>query len=830
MFRTLRLLLPIVLSACAGRHRPPPGMHAEVAGLASGVEVRLDELGVPHIRAANMDDAAAATGFLHARDRGFQLELLRLAGQGRLTELFGERMLQVDRRLRILTVGLADLEANLPPIERTRLNSYVEGINAGLRLSPVPAEFRLLRYNPSPWTIRDVLGVARLQAWDLSGDAEKEAVRARIQSLVGETQATLLLSGSPDLGVSIVDPQPGRRPPLGNTPAPPEGLPLLPIRMAPEALGPAPVSYRAEPTRADPNLAVPHTEPLQLANLSPEQVEAYLMGLGAGSNAWAIHGSRTPDGRPILAGDPHLSLGWPPVFYEVHIITPEINVSGATFPGLPMVVIGRSQSVAWSLTTSYADTQDLWRLERRADQPGQYFLDGQPQTFGRIPQVYRSKDGVLLEEDLLTTVFGPLYDAGREDRLAPGTSYALSWPGFDTGPLPLVSAFDSLYAAPDGTAVIAAVTRLPIPSQNWVFATKGGQIGWVLGGSLPNERAQPFPQEGNKRPQLPDAPMEEAKRPWVIDPTAGYIVASNQPAFTDIGLTGHSFSGSWRSLRIHQALESRSTWSTAASRGLQTDTVSVEAAAHLPVLLRTLGDVGKLDPTSQAMVSALSNWNYSMDGDRAEPLMWMAWRHEIHRTVAARHLADPAIAKAWLDAQLSEAPIDRALLGPTDSPLWDDPATPTHEDLSNIAQETLARTAIALVELQGKDPATWNWGSAHRLRLNHPMAGVPLIGRKYRVTERPIGGGRHTLAAFDDGGPTGSFVTEKGPALRQVVSPGGEAGFVLPGGNSGHPGHPHALDQLEAYLVNHQHQAGISTSQVVEPGVVERVVLEPPKK
>ncbi|MFM2248473.1 MAG: hypothetical protein RL071_4548, partial [Pseudomonadota bacterium] len=755
----------------------------------------MDALGVPHIEAQDLDDAAAALGFLHARDRGFQLELLRLAGQGRLSELFGARTLDADRRLRLLTLGVPAAVEALPSAERARLEAYCAGINAGLAHSPRAAELKLLKRAPAPWTPADVLGVARLQAWDLSGDADKEAIRAALAAVAPPALLPALLAPSSALGAGVLGADPAAWPTTAPAASPPEGLPLRAL----DAAAPAPDRVSRAPRAADP--APANAEDALLA-----ATLRVLDNLGSGSNGWALAGSQTHDGRPILAGDPHLALGWPPVFYEAHLLTPGLSVSGATFPGLPMVVIGQSTHVAWTLTTSYADTQDLYALQ--VVDEGHYLLDGQPVAFEPWPQTFQIKGEEPRTETYRLTHWGPVYNPGREDRLLAGQTYAISWPGFSTDPLPVTGVFDALSAATTGAEAIAAITRLPYPSQNWVFAVDNGDIGWVLGGALPLPQASGLPRDGARRDSAPSGPRLDADRPQLLNPPGGVIVASNQALGADPLRSGTYFSGGWRALRQHAVLGARGGWSPAAVRGLQTDAVSLEAAALLPILRRALGDEAALPADQRAALATLDGWRFEMAGDQAAPLVWTAWRAALHSDVAEGIIAEPGLRSRWLAEAMSEQPILDALRAGEDAPLWDDPRTPAVERLSDRSRAALARATAALRAEWGRDPQDWRWGEAHALRLDHPLASVPLIGRPYRSPDLPLGGARHTIAAFNNDAPNGVYTTSHGPALRQVVVPGGEAGFVLPGGNAGQPRHPWARNQLEDYVINRQHEAG----------------------
>ncbi|MCB9741199.1 MAG: penicillin acylase family protein [Alphaproteobacteria bacterium] len=787
-------VLALLLACPAKRSFPPPEQDVAL-DLSAPVEIRIDTRGVPHVYGDSLEDVFTAIGFLHARDRGFQLELMRAAASGRLTELFGARMLDADRRLRLLSHKIESMDAALPERERARLEAYVAGINRGREELPEPLELRLLGYEPEPWAVKDVLLIARLQALDLSHDFSHEMARDKLRALTEDPERFAFLTQPTwPLGASVTEPDPKLWPLPQGQAKPPEGLPLI----AEAGLG--------------------ELESIEVTgDVSPEMgliqgaVQRWLETQDAAcSNAWAVHGSRTESGRAHLAGDPHLGLSTPSVFYELHFVTPELDVYGATFPGMPMVVIGRGARSAWSPTVSYADTQDLYVITPDPEDPSRYLLDGESLPFEVRQERFRLSDDEVITEDFLSTEFGPLVNAGREGRGRPDTLYALKWVALEDAPLEITTIFERFWRAETGVEALAAGAGITFPSQNWTFATANGDIGWVLGGVLPRGEPSPLPLDGHVRRPPPAPPAE---RPRVLNPPQGYVVGTNQPHAQSEGNLGTLYAGPYRALRATMALDGAEGWSMADSRGLQMDLLNLEAARVVGALLEGV-EGASLEPGAQSMVRALGEWDHQMRKELSAPLIYEAWRGALHRELAALNIPDPQVAQDWVRRRMSEPAMEEALFTEAGRRWWDSPLTPEIETREQAILRALQTAEAELRVNFGEDPEGWTWGAAHQLVLEHPFGAKKVLQPWFGPTITGVDGGRHVLFALGHAGVTGDFTSGHGPAMRHVVEPGGEGGFVLAGGNAGQPGHPFADNQLEDWLRNQQHRSDVQAGDV----------------
>lgn len=779
------VLVLTLLPGCIVRRTypdPRPDDAFTIRELQGPVQVQVDDFGVPHISAGNTADALTAMGFLHARDRGFQMEMLRMASQGRLSELFGEPMLELDQRLRILTWKVDNQVANLSGAEKDMLMAYCAGVNRGYAEAPQSLELRLLRRDPAPWTPSDVLTLARLQAWQNATDMHKELLRERVRQVTADAQTQAwLFAPTPAMGTAIAAPDPDQWLPSADLPAPPAG----------EALLTEPYDARAARRQA---ALLPSQDDLMVRTLV--MVEALNSGPG-GSNGMAVSGDRTADGRPILAGDPHLNLTWPNLFYEAHLSAPGLDVSGATIPGMPVVLIGRAAEVAWTLTVSFADSQNLTRLTVEGDR---YKADGRWTDLETWPQTFQVRDGEPVTETYRMTDTSMLIEHGWSDSLPPSGVYALHWPLFRDTWGDHVSTYLELYAASTGEAALAAIESLDFAAFSWIFATANGDIGYARGGEMAGDVHRALPGTDPDHGTPPPATA-------FLNPPLGVIVANNQSIRPEQDRTRYN-SGTYRAMRALDVLTGREDWTPQGLRGLQMDIVSLEASLYLPRMLKVVGRPTGLEAE---MVSVLSRWDYQMSEDAAAPLIYEAWRAAIQRRLFMPYMADAELREAFLGSRLSEAPFEIALTTDDGQRWWDDPSTPPVETREQVIRAGLAEASRELSDAFGRQPTAWRWDAVLSWQPEHPFASKRILRPIFGVDPVPLSGGRHTLRNFEHYMILSEYRLSFGPVFRQVVVPGGEAGFVLAGGNAGQPRHPFAESQLRDWTHNRQHVAGVAS-------------------
>ena len=442
--RVLALLL-VLLTALLGlgwiyfRASLPRGSgEISVSGLAAPVSIVRDRDGVPHIYAESDADAGFALGFVHAQDRLWQLEMNRRIGAGRLSEVFGETTLETDQFLRTLGLHRAARSAtqHLSPETMELLVAYAAGVNAWLDSGRgLPPEFTILGVTPEPWTVVDSLAWMKMMSWDLSNDWDLELLRLRLVQAVGESRAAELLPSVPEDAATILDA----------------------------------VQLPAE--QADAMLA-----------LDDRLRDDYrLRGLDVGSNSWVVSGAATASGLPILANDPHLGARIPSIWYLAEMHGDRLHVSGATLPGVPGVILGRNQRIAWGLTNLNPDVQDLY-VERIDSADANRYRSGDawlPMTVVEELIGVKGRDAPI-PWAAHATRHGPLLS----DVVDAPVPVALRWTALDPDDTSL-DALLSINWAESWQDIRAAMRRFVTPSQNFVYADVDGHIGYFGPGRIP---------------------------------------------------------------------------------------------------------------------------------------------------------------------------------------------------------------------------------------------------------------------------------------------------------------------------------------------------------
>ena len=751
----LVLVLAASLAGAAWWSLPAREGSFALPGLAAPVEIAFDTHGIPRIRAASEADAWAALGFLHARDRLFQMETMRRGAAGRLAELTGAPALRLDRFMRLLgLVPRAEADfAALPAGTRQALEAYAAGVNAWIaaRGRLAAPEFLLLGA-PEPWRPVDSLLWGKVMGLWLAGNWRTELERARLAALLPPERLADLWPedrspGRPDLPLATAAAAPAAPPPL---PAPAlgglEGL----AAALPRFPGDAPL----------PALA---------------------------SNAWAVDATRSASGAPLLATDPHLGFSAPILWYLVRIELPGGRVlAGATAPGVPGIVIGRNERLAWGFTTTHADTQDVF-VERLAGADAYETPDG-PRPFSVREEVIRVRFGADVTLRVRETRHGPVIsdlDApeGRPDGTVLAVAMANLAPG-DTAAAGLLA----LNAAGSLAEARAAARLITSPAQNLIVADAEGGIALFLTGRAPRRRggdgSLPAPGWDGSADWdgfLPFEALPHRERPesGLLANANNRVAPPDHPAFL-----GRDWFGDWRFRRIGEMLAAAPRHTAEDFAAMQSDTLSLFAREVLPALRAAPRGEGAA-ARAQALLAA---WDGTVAADRPEPLLFHATLGRFARAVLTRAGVPEGAAPAspeFLHRLLTEAAMAARWCGP--------------EGCGPMLAAALAQAVADLAPVHGADPAAWRWGAAHPVRFEHALLrSIPGLGALVRLGAPSGGDGQTVNRAAPGPESRGMFGNVHGAGFRGVFDLARPEGIhvVIATGQSGHPLSRHWSDLL----------------------------------
>ena len=744
---TIGVVLGLILLAVTGAAGvlwlglPKLAGEIRLDGPKAAITITRDRRGIPYIKAGSDADAAFALGFVHAQDRFAQMEVMRRLVSGRLSEVVGGATLESDRFMR--TLGLARLaEAGvklLSPAAQATLEAYAYGVNAGLAQQTMPPpEFLAMRITPEPWRPSDSLLWARLMALQLTWNWRDELSRVRLAERLTPDQLRDLYDRSGD----------GPHVPLAALDAGLAGRLLAAI-----------------PDEARPRTA---------------------------SNIWLLAGSKTESGKPLLANDPHLALTLPNLWYLARIETPDGLSVGATAPGVPFTILGHNGRIAWGMTTTQADSADLFVLQASGD--GGYLTPDGPKPYVTRKETILIRGAAPVELTVRETVHGPVISDVLKNGGAEGRAVALA----STALAPDDSTPEGLARLLKATTLAearAALAAHQAPMQNVGVADTAGRIGLFVSGRIPQRGGDGWmPAQATDRERVWNGWRAPDPDFTVIDPPSGRIINGNNAPVADPLPRGYGldFDAPYRARRIAERLDQPSRATPHDMAGLQSDTVSAMARDVLPVLL-------KLTPRTDATAWALDRlaaWNGDFRRDRPEPLIFTAWWRQLLHALFADELGE-----AWGEIQPRPGVVLRALGGET---AWCDvKATPAIEPCAERLSFSLSGALADLAKRYGDKPDKWRWGQAHRARLGHPILGrIPVLGEIFKVEPETDGDNwtvnRAQSRLLDDNDPFGSV---HGAGYRAVydLADLDASLFQMSLGQSGHRLSPHFSDLAQAW-------------------------------
>jgi len=809
------VVLALVAGLVAGvvtvrRSFPTVSGEIGVPGLGAEVEVVRDGNGIPQVYADTSRDLFYAQGFVQAQDRFFEMDFRRHVTAGRLAELLGRDALETDMYIR--TMGwrrTAEKELSLLNPDTLRyLEAFSAGVNAYIEsndTSEMSLEYSLLAldgldYTPEQWTPADSVAWLKAIAWDLRGNMDEEIERA-----IASARST------PEEIESLYPAYPFQR----HRPIVDQGGVVD---------GVFEQDARGSDTRQPARAALPNEllEALQGLNEGLNAMPDMLgKGQGLGSNSWVVDGQRSTTGEPILANDPHLGISVPGVWYQVglhcRVLSAEcpFDVSGFTFAGLPGVVIGHNQQIAWGFTNLGPDVVDLF-LEKVEGKT--YLYDNKRRKLDiRQESIEIAGEDEPVEFDVRSTRHGPLLSdvstelstvgananvSERSPARGNGYGVALSW----TALSPMGSA-DAIFLMDKATSwdeFRAAAEEFDAPSQNMVYADKDGHIGYQAQGLIPIRKSGntgDYPAEGwRSANDWTGSFIPFESLPSVLDPDEGRIVTANQavigneypPYLTNTWTYGY------RSDRILDLLEDKARLSVDDMAAIQLDDRNTFAPTFVPYLL----DILLPSPYLASGQQLLADWDYDQSVDSAAA----AYFNSVWRQTLALTFRDQLPESIWPEGGDRWYEVMRRLLAEPNSLWWDDLDTESVvETRDEILFLAMSRARDELVRLQSRRPVEWTWGHHHRMNLENQSLGqsdIGLVGRLFnRGSYRVAGGGDLVNATQWDASSEGFSVTAAA-SMRMVVSLADfdASRWINLTGASGHAFNDHYVDQTELWV------------------------------
>ncbi|WP_181880375.1 penicillin acylase family protein [Ectopseudomonas mendocina] len=779
MKRSLTALALVIAAAAGGLtwylHDKQPQRDGELVlgALQASVTVDYDERGVPHIRAENEADMYRALGFVHAQDRLFQMELLRRLARGELADVLGEKLVPTDRLFRTLEIGrhadayAARLDPDSPSTQA--LLHYLEGINQYQASRPLPLEFDLLGIEPRPFTIADTLSVAGYMAYSFAAALRTEPVMTHIRD---------------ELGADYLE--------------------LFDLDWHPQGV-------------IGTSLAASDWQDLSaLAQLSNDALAGTGLPQFEGSNAWAVSGSRTASGKPLLAGDPHIRFSLPAVWYEAHLQAPGYELYGYHHALIPSAMLGHNRDFAWSLTMFQNDDLDLIAERVNPDNANQVWYQGNWVDLQQRTETIRVKDAEPVQITLRRSPHGPIINDAL-GQTSGNTPIAMWWAFLETDN-PTLEAFYQLNRANTLGKARAAAEKIEAPGLNVVWANASGDIGWWAAAKLP------LRPEGVNPTFILDGASGDADKlgyhpfsanPQEENPQRGYILSAN---YQPVPASGIEIPGYYnlpdRGQRLNQHLSDASVkWDTQNSQALQLDPGTGYGPRLLAPILDELRSAAA-DDQERALVEQLAQWDGGHTLDSVAATLFNQLTYQLAHEAMADELGE-----AFFDSLLQTRALDTALPRLTanaDSPWWNRQGSEQRESRVQIVAEAWRASLKHLHSVLGDDVESWAWGRGHTLTHNHPLGQQQPLAWLLNIGPLAAPGGHETPNNLSHKIGPAPWPVVYGPSTRRLVDLGDadKALGGIPVGQSGVPFDAHYGDQAAAHVAGEYQPQHLSEADV----------------
>ena len=750
----------------------------QLAGLHHPVKIYRDNYGVPHIFAQDDHDAFFAQGYVHAQDRLWQMDLARRAGEGRLSEILGTQTIKFDKMLK--TVGFRQiaerLENHISPTSKEILQAYSDGVNACIltQKGKYPVEFDMLNYEPEEWKPVHSLMIARLMAWELNISWHVDVVLGELVEKLGEEKAKEIF------------------------PTYPENAPVI-------------VSHSSQGGNIVPlkQLASVHKEFKQFFGTT---------GTHIGSNAWAVSPGKSASGYAMLANDPHLGLGLPAKWYEIHLNGGSLNVAGVSLPGAPLVIIGHNNNVAWGFTNVMADDADFYLERTDSLGAGQYMFKGEWKEIESIQDTILVKDSSFVPIEIKRTHHGPaINEIYPLEEFVSSDFITMKWTGYEMSD-ELLGIY-LVNTSRDWKNFLSGVREFTVPGQNFVYADVKGNIGYKPGVRLPkrvhNNPTLPVPGWTGEHEWEGFIPFDDL--PLLYNPPEGFIATANNKTTNSVP---YHIANLWeppsRIQRIREVLQAKKVLEPADFKQLQNDYYSYFAKDLTPFILAAYHGAPHADSRLETVLNYFHNWNFTFTKDDVPTAIFEVFFHHLIKNVYRDEMGEDLFQQYIFLANVPYR-VTIKLLSDSSSAWFDDVTTQTIETRDNIIRNSLADALQDLTGRFGSDVKEWRWGRLHTLTLRHPFGSINVLESIVNIGPMEIGGSGTTV----NNGEyhlTSPYEMTLGPSMRQIIDFGNVNGAlsVIPSGQSGQPLHDYYADQVAMWKNGEYHSMPLDESVIAQ--------------
>ncbi|WP_155593226.1 penicillin acylase family protein [Lysinibacillus cavernae] len=734
-----------------------------VSILDQDVTVTRDDKGVPHIFAKTDADLYRAQGYVQAQDRLFQMDLARRQASGRLSEIIGEATIDTDKHFRTFSLRDAAEKSLAAYDEESKqvLQWYAEGVNAFIEQSKenktLSYEFALLGYEPEEWTVVDSLTIGKYMAYDLGGNWNTLAFRHWALQNFEEEKAKELFIKYPENASSII-----------------------------EANIKNPVAMEGQFN----------------AELLPNEFN--------GSNNWVVSGDKTKSGRPILADDPHLGLSTPSIWYQMHLQSPQQNVSGVIFAGIPGIILGHNDEIAWGVTNVGPDVQDLYIEIPNPEDPTQFRYDGKWEQAEVRDESIKVKDGETIDFEVFVTRHGPIMTDLTFKETEPTAHFSMQWTALQsTAELRAVLGFNKAKSWDDFEK---ALEDFKAPAQNFVFASKDGTIAYKANGQIPirkqGDGQLPVPGDSSDYGWEGFIPWDEL--PTVVNPKEGFIATANNQVIGEeypYHITNF-WAQPYRFERIKEVLEANDSITVEDMMALQMDQHNLYAREFLPNLLTSIKAKDQ-DGQYEEIIAMLEDWDMVDAKESSAPLVFHTLMIKIQEVLFKDEMPEDIYNIMYGKFNITDELLRTAYTG--EKSIWIN----EQGGVDATVFKALELTVAQLENQFGKNASKWQWGDFHQLTFDHSLGSAsPILASYFNAKKIPVGGSKVTVQAADND-LAGNV--NHGASWRFVVDVGdlSSAYHIVGPGQSGHVKSEWYQDQVHDWANGDYHQTYVNKEEIV---------------